>query len=126
MTAVTCDASDPKQQFQYNAQQQLTNQGHCLTADPPTPPGPQTATAIYGRPLKDGAWAIVMLNDTPSNTTITCGSHCTAAMGYHATTTLQVRDLINHQDLPATAAGSGIAATVQGGGASVFYKLTPQ
>lgn len=125
MSAVTCDASDPRQQFQYSPQQQITNQGHCLTADPPVPPGPQTQTAIYGRPLADGAWAIVMLNDTPDNTTMSCDSACTAAMGFHASAMLQVRDLIAHADLPAVSAGTGVSAHVQGNGASVFYKLIP-
>lgn len=127
MTAVTCDASDPRQQWAYNtATQQLTNQGHCLTADDPTPPpGPAGSSSIIGRPIRGGAWAIVMLNDTPEDAVVACNSACTALMGFHASTKLAVRDIINHKDLSPVTAADGVSASIPANGSSVFLTLTP-
>lgn len=97
--------------------------GLCLTAA--TQPGPPGASSLLiGRKLSTGSWAVVALNNSPLNATITCGSACFAAMGLAPTQQLRVRDLWAHTDVATTPATS-YAMMVGPAGASTFLSFTP-
>jgi len=56
---------------------------------------------IWARPLSDGSFALVFLNVGKSPLTLTCDEDCFAALNLSAPgSTLALRDLWSHQDLP--------------------------
>ena len=77
---------DAQQRWEFDpSTQHITraDDGSCLTASAPSPPpnGSTTGELMLGRPLHDGRWGIIMLNNGDTETTITCGRACFAAMG---------------------------------------------
>jgi hypothetical protein len=77
---------DAQQRWEFDpGTQHITraDDGSCLTASAPSPPpnGSTTGELMLGRPLHDGRWGIIMLNNGDTETTITCGRACFAAMG---------------------------------------------
>jgi Alpha galactosidase A/Alpha galactosidase C-terminal beta sandwich domain len=101
-----------------------TGSGLCVTA-PQGPPSPNvTETLLIGRPLHDGSWALLALNNKPTNATITCGPACFSAIGFPSTTVLTVRDLWLHENINTTTATS-LDIQVGANGSSTFLKLIP-
>lgn len=125
----SCDGGS-SQQFGYNTTtRQLTaeigGQSLCLTSSSSGPgPEPIGATAVYGRPLTGGAWAMVLLNNSPQNTTLSCDLACLARMGL-ANRLVVVRDLWLHQNVSTITPGANFTRLVAANGASAFVKLMP-
>jgi hypothetical protein len=94
----------------------------CLTAPGGEPPDTSGVIAI-GRPLVGGTAAVFFINNGDNATTVTCGDACFAQVGLPAGAEVVVRDLWDHTDV-STVTGT-FNATVAGGGASAFFKLTP-
>lgn len=115
------------QTWAYNAEtkQLSTGAGLCLTAPQPSPPANDTLTLLVGRPLHDGSWALLALNNQPFNTTIRCGAACFAALGFPTTAVLTVRDLWLHADVNSTTA-TVLDIPVGANGSSTLWKLSPQ
>ncbi len=97
--------------------------GLCLTAPSQGPPS-NVSSLLVGRRLHDGAWALVALNNAPSNSTITCDAACFAAMGFAPADRVVVRDLYLHATVNTTAAGGGLDVAVGANGASTFLRLS--
>lgn len=116
----------PTQAFSYNSatgQLQGAN-GLCLTApSAPPAPGSNVTTLLVSRKLHDGTWALLALNNLPSNATITCGPACFAAMGLAASDTLDFRDLFLHRVVNTTRA-TAYDIAVGANGSSTFLRLS--
>lgn len=70
----TCNGGN-NQQWLYNAstsQLVSASSGKCLTAVNAT----TTCTNTWGRRMRDGSWAVAMVNNLDSNATVTCGADC--------------------------------------------------
>lgn len=83
---------------------------------------------VIGRPLVNGAYAILFLNNDPigsASSKLTCDQHCLGALGIKASEEFTLRDLWQHEDIGKASLSSPIAATVEAGGASMVFKLTP-
>jgi len=83
---------------------------------------------VWGKPLKNGDWVLTFLNNAKIDTDITCDAKCFQQMGFHATDTLQVRDLWKHQNIGTTKANAYTTHSVpkEGGSVTLRFSLTSQ
>jgi hypothetical protein len=112
------------QKWSLSAQKQLVNSGanQCLTVGT----GVDPATAVVGRPLADGSWALGFFNAGNLPSDVTCDAACLVGMGWESTQNFHVRDLWTHEDLPDVAAGANITAPgLAAAGGVALYKITP-
>lgn len=81
--------------------------------------------SVWGRPLGDGSWAVLFLNDSPILMTISCDADCWAKLPFAAGTRLHVRDLWTHgeADRPLATVGVPYSVDVPSWGASVMLKF---
>ena len=97
--------------------------GMCLTVGDAS----ASRTAVIGRPLIDGSWALGMFNAGLAAADVTCDAGCLAGMGFEASQVFSVRDLWAHADLPDAPAGANITATaVEGDGGVALLRITPK
>lgn len=101
----------------------LINQdsGKCLTATPSTP---QTCTNVWSRPLANGDVALAMVNHG-ANASVVCDAACFAAAGLGHATSIAVRDLIAHANLPPLHPPFSLNVSVVGDGGAAAFRLTP-
>jgi len=137
LEVTACRNGSAAQRFGYSgAAGQITavvaGQTLCVTAGnsaPPTPGG--GSTAVYGRPLTGGSWAVAMLNNSPRSQNITCDHVCLARMGFDDSHVrmLTVRDLWLHRNVSEVAVGQGTASSlsywVPANGSTALLKLMP-
>jgi hypothetical protein len=133
LEAVPCGSPLPASQTWIHTSGQITDSvGHCLTASQPSPPGQLNTTAVFGRPLSStyspaaGAYSVLLLNNQPTVTNVTCGVACVANMGLPSAfpETAFVRDLWAHSPLaPIVSIRSGFSVAIHGAGASMLLKL---
>jgi hypothetical protein len=119
----TCVPGNTRQQWAYNANpKQLTSGGQCLTVGD----GAADRTAVVGRPLADGSWALGFFNAGLNAGDVVCDSSCIAGMGFEPTQAFHVRDLYAHAALPDAPAGANITApALEGSGGVALLQLTP-
>jgi hypothetical protein len=101
---------------------ELQQNGLCLTAAG-APPPPSSEIVLVGRELHDGSWAVLALNNEPTNQTVVCGAACFAAMGFAPSQTVVVRDLWQHADV-ATIPASSYPIPVGANGSTTLLKIT--
>ena len=120
-----CTPGAAAQQFTYSpATQRIASSGSaggCLSIA--ASPG---GTAVLGRPLADGSWAVGFFNAGPVPADVTCDSECLGGMGFEGSQTFAARDLWAQADLPPIAAGANITmAALEASGGVALIKLTP-
>ena len=101
----------------------LTGAGLCLTVSSAPPPS-ELSTLLVGRPMSDGSWALLALNNQATNDTIVCGDACFAAMNFPKGTALVVRDVWLHAAVTPATAGTPYSIAVGPDGASVLLRLS--
>jgi hypothetical protein len=102
-----CAPGSAAQQWSLSAAGQLQSGGLCLTVGD----GAAARTAVIGRPLADGAWAVAFFNAGLAPGDVVCDAACVAGMGFDPTTQVfAVRDLLAHAGLPDSPAGANITA----------------
>jgi len=77
---------------------------------------------IWGRPLSDGAAALVFLNVGRQQQNLTCDQTCFASLGFAATDRLSVRDLWSKRQLPDITASLTASLQPDGGHLMVSVK----
>jgi len=83
-------------------------------------------SAVIGRPLADGAWAVGFFNAGGDAADVVCDADCLAGMGFEPTQAFHLRDLWDHADLPDAPAGTNITASaLVGEGGVALLKLMP-
>ena len=101
---------------------QLSSGGLCLTVGD----GSKPRSAVLGRPLIDGSWAVGFFNAGLGAADITCDQTCIAGMGFEATQSFHLRDLYAHAELPDVQAGMNITVpALQADGGVALFQLTP-
>jgi alpha-galactosidase len=122
VTLAPCSGA-ASQQWAYNtATKQLTSGNQCLTVGD----GAADRTAVIGRPLADGSWALGFFNAGLSAGDVVCDSSCIAGMGFESSQAFAVRDLYAHADLPNSPAGANITASaLAGSGGVALLKVLP-
>jgi hypothetical protein len=117
-----CQPSAPAQQWRYDAASaHIVGGGGCLAIG-----STGRGTAVIGRPLVDGAWALGFFNAGEGPADVTCDGDCLAGMGFEPTQAFFLRDLWAHADLPGVAAGGNITASgLEAAGGVALFKLTP-
>ena len=123
VTLAPCAAGDTAQQWAFNAAtKQLTSGNQCLTVGD----GAADRTAVIGRPLADGSWALGFFNAGLSPGDVVCDATCLAGMGFESTQAFHVSDLYAHADLPNVPAGANITApALQGSGGVMLLQVLP-
>lgn len=123
VSLAACAPSAPAQQWAFNAgTKQLTSGGHCLTVGD----GAADRTAVVGRPLADGSWALGFFNAGLNAADVVCDAACLAGMGFEPTQAFHVRDLYAHAALPDIPAGANITApALEGTGGVALLQITP-
>jgi alpha-galactosidase len=113
----------PAQRWAHNAAGQLVNAGGgCLTVGDGAP----ARTAVIGRPLIDGSWALGLFNAGLGAADVVCDATCLAGMGFEPGQGFAARDLYAHADLPNVPAGANVTAlALPGDGGVALIKLTP-
>jgi hypothetical protein len=96
--------------------------GLCLTAAAPAPPG-AFESALVGRQLADGSWAVLALNNENATAPLVCGADCLAAMGFAPGAQLKLRDVWARADLPPQAA-TALAMPAPPNGGSAFWRVS--
>ena len=86
-----------------------------------------SCTNIWGRRLANGDVALAMLNHANTSTTLTCDAAClaAAATGLTNATSISVRDLLRHADLPVLLPPFELSSSVPGDGGVSAFRLTP-
>jgi hypothetical protein len=122
----TCVDGAQNEQWTLNSAGQLVAQqsGFCLTATSPSSAG--ACTNVWSRPLSDGSVAMAMLNNGGSSSLVTCDAACFAAAGLSSASSLKVRDIVNHVDLPALSPPFNLVSNVTGLGGASGFRITPQ
>jgi hypothetical protein len=93
----------------------------CLTVG-----GNLTRTAVFGKQLSDGSWAVGFLNAGIVDADLPCGGDCLAPTGWEPTQALMVRDVWNNVFLPNTTAAAGVNVTaLPADGGIALLKLIP-
>ena len=86
-----------------------------------------TGTVILGKPLADGDWGLILLNNGAATASVACDASCRAAMskvsGWAPAAPLDVRDLWLHKQI-ATRVTGALELAVDGGGASRLLRVT--
>jgi hypothetical protein len=115
------DPPGPTQLWSYapaSGQLTLAADGRCLTV---TVPAPQWESVLVGRRLADGSWALLALNNNNTAASLVCGAPCTAAMGFPAGASFNVRDVWARADLPPTTA---LELPAPPNGGSAFWRVS--
>ena len=117
-----CMSSASAQRWTYDAAAKtIATQDQCLTLG-----GGGTGTAVIGRPLSDGSWALAFLNSGATNATVTCDGGCMQQTGWEAEQVLGVRDLWAHSDGADVTAGGNFSVALQANGGSAMFRFTPK
>ncbi len=91
----------------------------CLTAKSDTP----NPSLVLGRPLHDGGWGVVFLNNNYDPANMTCDAACFSRMPSLGKGKVVIRDLWQHATVATVDAAQGWTVPVVGGGGSVFVKM---
>jgi len=113
------------QTWTYN-DNQLQQNGLCLTASSPTPPPPDNSNVLMiSRLLSDNTTGIAILNNHIQNITVTCDIKCFTSMNLY-NTIITIRDLWLHENITIINTTLGYNFTnIGGNGSSILYKLYP-
>lgn len=124
VTLEACASGSASQTFSYSASTSTLSlaSGMCLTVGDAS----ASRTAVIGRPLIDGSWAVAFFNAGLGVADVTCDAGCFATMGFEPSQVFGVRDLWAHTDLPDTPAGANVTASaLEADGGVALLRLTP-
>jgi hypothetical protein len=121
-----CNPAAPAQRWAYDApSQRISTAGGsaCLAVGGS---GGAVKTAVIGRPLADGAWALGFFNAGGQPQDVTCDAACLAGMGFEPSQAFTARDLWARADLPDVPAGANVTApALLPDGGVALVKLMP-
>ena len=88
--------------------------------------GSGTGSAVIGRPLVDGSWALGFFNAGSSPIDVTCDADCLSGMGFEPSQNFHARDLWAGTAMPDIAAGANVTVPgLDAEGGVALIKLTP-
>ena len=94
--------------------------GACLTR------GGLTRTNIWSRSLSNGSFALLFLNAGSTAANVTCDRSCWAKAGVVDGSTVEVRDLWQHAELPSQTTNAPLTTELEPDGGVVLFKITPR
>jgi hypothetical protein len=117
--------STPQQQWAYDAATQRISSAAaasgCLAVG-----STGAGTAVVGRPLADGSWALAFFNAGEAPADVTCDAGCLAGMGFEPSQGFAARDLWAHAALAPIAPGANITVSaLEAAGGVALLKLMP-